>query len=152
MKKFAQSIIILIAAVAVFFTGTGVTIVNYCCSGCTVEQTLVMTKAHTCCSQKAGEATETPSCCSTHTQLQTGDAYAFSDGSHCKASRLSADIDGSVFRPHVSNPFIWISDIQPVAQVTTVSLTESIDNLTQLEPPPNILPREYLSLIRVLII
>lgn len=155
MKKLAYRIILLIAAVTVFFTGAGVTFVNYCCSGCTVEQTLVMTKVHSCCSQKT-VAEKKPSCCSSHTQVtdQTDSGECSLSGKgHCKASRLSADIDMSVFRPHVSSPFVWISDALPVLPVNMLSgQVETTDIYTRFESPPDIPPREYLTLIRVLII
>ncbi|MDR1091156.1 MAG: hypothetical protein LBL79_08790 [Prevotella sp.] len=160
MKKLVNRIILLIAAVAVFFTGAGVTCMIYCCSGCETEQMLVVTKAHSCCLQK-DVAGETHSCCASHTHHTQpsgrntdadGCATRFDEG-HCRISRLSADIDLPVFRPQVSSPFVWISDVYPV--LLSGVLSGQINDAgiySQFESPPNIPPREYLSLIRVLII
>lgn len=159
MKKLINRIILIIAAVAVFFTGAGVTYIIACCSGCETEQMLVVTKAHTCCSKK--DATEeTRSCCASHSDhtqpsghSNTADCATHFDEGHCQASRLSADIDLSVFRPQVSSPFVWISDAYPVLLTSVLSdQVNDMDTYAQFESPPNIPPREYLSLIRVLII
>ncbi len=159
MKQLVTRIILVIAAVAVFFTGAGVTFIMYCCSGCQAEQTLVVTKAHTCCSQKM-IAEESHSCCASHSHHTPASSQADADGctthideGYCQTSRLSADIDLSVFRPQVSNPFVWISDSYPVLLSSVLSdQINDTDTYAQFESPPNIPPREYLSLIRVLII
>lgn len=159
MKQLVTRIILVFAAVAVFFTGAGVTFIIYCCSGCETEQMLMVTKAHTCCSTQM-VAEESHSCCDSHTHSTQASDPADRDGcathfdaGHCQASRLSADIDLSVFRPQVSNPFVWISDAYPVLLSSVLSdQVSDTDTYAQFESPPNIPPREYLSLIRVLII
>lgn len=159
MKQLVTKIILVIAAVAVFFTGAGVTFIIYCCSGCDTEQTLVVTKAHTCCSKQM-VSEEGHSCCASHThytpesnQSEAKGCSTHFDAGHCQTSRLSADIDLSVFRPQVSNPFVWISDAYPVL-LSSISPdpTNDDDAYVRFESPPNIPPREYLSLMRVLII
>ncbi|GAB6010254.1 hypothetical protein [Dysgonomonas reticulitermitis] len=160
MKQLVTRIILVIAAVAVFFTGAGVTYIMYCCSGCETEQTLVVTKAHTCCLQKE-VAEETHSCCASHTYHTQPSGHSVDadgctthfDEGYCQMSRLSTDIDLSVFRPHVSSPFVWISDVYPALLSGVLSdQINDTDTYAQFESPPNIPPREYLSLIRVLII
>ncbi|MFT4221362.1 hypothetical protein [Dysgonomonas sp.] len=159
MKQLVTRIILVIAAVAVFFTGAGVTFIIYCCSGCETEQMLVVTKPHTCCSQKT-VAEGSHSCCASHThhtqpstQADTDGCATHFDAGHCQASRLSSDIDLSVFRPQVSSPFVWISDAYPVSLSNVLSeQLNDTDTYAQFESPPNIPPRDYLSLIRVLII
>lgn len=156
MKKFTQSIVMLIAAIAVFFTGAGVTIINYCCSNCEAEQTLIMASAHDCCSQKE-IAVEHASCCSAHTSTteeNTGsNTCNISNSEHCKVTRLSSDIEVTSARQHLYVPYIWISDLSPSLSTTIVSnKIEDANKLTEFESPPEIPPREYLSLISVLII
>lgn len=148
MKKFALRTVLLVTSVIVFLTGTGVTIVNYCCSGCTVEQTLVITKAHSCCSKV--EETKQYSCCDLSRNHNEGKC-SIESGSHCKASRLSTDLDASAYRPHITSPFVWISDT-PVTHLIALDQFENTDIYIQFESPPKIPPRDYLSLIRVLII
>ncbi|MDU1889821.1 MAG: hypothetical protein E6767_03960 [Dysgonomonas sp.] len=148
MKRLAQNIILIIAAVTVFFTGTGVTIMNFCCSNC-AEQTFFMTQAHTCCL----EAAENKSCCSSHQEATDYSDHCYKNDSHCKASRLSVDIDSSTSRPHVITPFVWVADAAWILPINILpSRVDSAVDTIQFESPPKILPREYLSLIRVLII
>ncbi len=156
MKKFGQTIIILIIAVTVFLTGAGVTVIDYCCSSCG-GQTLFMTEQHICCIEDQNtEAAQMASCCSMEKVSSKGDASENSSStkdSHCTASRVSVDIDASSFRPHVVIPFIWVSDVPYVALVNTLfQRADSIDDFIDFRSPPDIPPREYLSLIRVLII
>lgn len=147
MKKFALRTVLLITSVIVFLTGTGVTIVNYCCSGCTVEQTLVVTKAHSCCSSTDDKQY---SCCN-HSETQERDGCSVENGNHCKASRISTDIDASAYRPHIASPFVWISDT-PITHLVALDQFENSDIYIKFESPPKIPPRDYLSLIRVLVI
>jgi hypothetical protein len=148
MKKFGQTLILLIAAATVFFTGAGVTIMNYCCTTCS-GQTLFMTEQHVCCAQ-ARQVEDVSGCCSVKA---TAHHNTFKSDTHCTASRLSIDIDASSFRPQVATPFIWISD---ASLAVTLSIfpekVEYTDEYAQFESPPGIPPRDYLSLIRVLII
>lgn len=155
MKKFVQRFILLIAAATIFFTGAGVTIINYCCTDCS-GQTLIMTEKHTCCAEGQHEVEPVKSCCSDPEENTNNDSCTnstFSQDMHCTASRLSIDIDASSFRPHLSAPFVWISET-----LSYISLSISSDNTIytddyiSFKSPPDIPPREYLSLIRILII
>lgn len=151
MKKYAQNLILLIAAVTVFFTGAGVTIVNYCCTSCS-GQTLFMAEQHICYAEQQ-ETENINSCCAEKSSHDTCDEYAYTKDTHCTASRLSMDIDASSFRPQVAIPFVWISDVSVTMPLAILSeKTANSDDYTLFKSPPNILPREYLSLIRVLII
>lgn len=155
MKKITQHIVLLIAAIAVFFTGTGVTIINYCCSHCEAEQTLIMASVPDCCSQKKVVIEQT--CCSDHNSSNNhksdSDGCNVSNKEHCKATRLSSDIDIATARQHLQIPYVWISDLYSSLPTSIVlSKIEVADKLAELESPPDIPPREYLSLIRVLII
>lgn len=156
MKRFAQNFILIIAAVTVFFTGAGVTIINYCCNSCS-EQTLFMTEQHTCCSLEHQKTEQESDCCSMHKDVSHDESCesdtSFTQDVSCTTSRLSIDIDASSFRPIVTVPFVWISGVSP-----TIPLSILTDNSVYIEgdsifeSPPDIPPREYLSLIRVLII
>jgi len=152
MKKFGQTLILLIAAATVFFTGAGVTIMNYCCTTCS-GQTLFMTEQHICCAQ-ASQTEEVSGCCSVKDTAHHDTCEAsFKSEAHCSASRLSIDIDASSFRPQVAIPFVWVSAAS--LAVTSNVLPEKVeytDEYAQFESPPEIPPRDYLSLIRVLII
>lgn len=155
MKKFAKTSVLLIIAVTIFFTGIGVTVINFCCPSCS-EQTLVMAKQHTCCTQKGIDSSfDKKCCCSVNAVVQKESCgeKSYTNGMHCSSSRLSIDIDASSFRPHVSNPFVWISDAQlySIGATQTVGIYYAEENW-HFKVPPNILPREYLSLIRILII
>ncbi|MDR2949427.1 MAG: hypothetical protein LBV71_09480 [Prevotella sp.] len=152
IKKFAQTLILLIAAVTVFLTGAGVTIVNYCCTSCS-GQTLFMTEQHICCAQGQHE-TESESCCSSkEASHDTCEGESYTKDTHCTASRLSIDIDAASFRPHVAIPFVWISDASQALPTTILpEIVEYNDGYTLFKSPPEAHPREYLSLIRVLII
>ncbi|WP_108822969.1 hypothetical protein [Dysgonomonas sp. Marseille-P4361] len=151
-----QRVILIIIAATVFLTGMGVTVINFCCSSCG-EQTLIMTQKHTCCSQERGQtdADIHKSCCAEKVSIEkkTSANTFFDDAEHCSSSRLSIDIDASSFRPQVASPFVWLSATLPNTLGTTVSLTlGDTKEYTQLKTPTKIPPREYLSLIRVLII
>lgn len=152
--KSVQRIILLIVAVTVFFTGAGVTIINYCCTSCS-GQTLFMTEKHQCCS--ASEHSHNGgSCCALPSEEINANAcegMAYANDTHCTTSRLSIDIDASSFRPQISIPFVWVSDaIVPVLDVFVVDSGRAGDLLACFSPPPDITPREYLSFIQVLII
>ncbi|MBK5720712.1 hypothetical protein JGH11_07490 [Dysgonomonas sp. Marseille-P4677] len=156
MKKFGQSIIIIIVAATVFLTGAGVTVIDYCCSSCG-GQTLFLTQQHICCIEDThGNDSEVMSCCSMEkvSKEDTYDNVSYTKDPHCSASRVTVDIDASSFRPHVIIPFVWISDASYHVALTNTLLqrTDSANGFINSKSPPEILPREYLSLIRVLII
>ena len=153
--KSVQRIILLIVAVTVFFTGAGVTIINYCCTSCS-GQTLFMAEKHQCCSasdhsHQDGSCRTLPSAAKTEANACESSTYA--NDTHCTASRLSIDIDASSFRPQISIPFVWVSDaIVPILDVFVADSRHAGELLACFSPPPDITPREYLSFIQVLII
>lgn len=159
MKQFVTRVILVIAAAAVFLTGAGVTYMIYCCSGCKTESALTVTEVQACCSQKAVVGAS-HSCCTSHcdntstsNQTDVDECAIHVDEVYCQISHLSADIDLSVFRTQMSNPFIWVSNTYPVLLFRVLSdQANDIGTYALSESPPNIPPREYLSLIRVLVI
>lgn len=150
MKRFAQRITLLIAACTIFLTGMGVTVINCQCISCD-KQTFFMSAQQTCCSPNKTETDETKSCCSSHKTCHSTEKYL--NDAHCSISRLSIDIDPSSFRPHLSIPYMWVSDalFLPVLNILPDEI-ESSNDYIHLKTPPDISPREYLSIIRVLII
>jgi len=111
-----------------------------------------MSSQQYCFSPKAQED-GVKSCCSTANSCHATDQTSYSKNKHCSISRLSIDIDPSSFRPHVSIPFVWISDIPSVPQLNMIPYrAEDAGENAHLKIPPDIPPREYLSLISVLII
>ncbi len=151
MKEFAKRILLLFAAVCLFLTGMGVTVVNCHCISCD-KQSIFMSAQQVCCSPKA-ESKKEKSCCSSGNTCHTSQKLNYSASGYCSISRLSIDIDPSSFRPHLSIPFVWISDAlaltECVVQHEEVSIT---DEYIYLKSPPDIPPRDYLSLIAVLLI
>lgn len=154
--KHIQRVILLIIATTVFLTGMGVTVIDFCCPSCS-EQTLFMTKQHACCSEKTEQTTEdhTQTCCSnTKTaDLSTCQETSYSNTDHCSPSRIMTDKDASSFRPQVSSPFVWLTETlaHTLSSALPVAVNSTID-YTQLKIPSIIPPREYLALIRILII
>ena len=155
MKQRIQNIFVLFMAVTVFFVGAGVTIVDLCCSNC-IENLILMNKAdgnchdlvavadmksHSCCQDDAGQDSNMLPCTNKH------------EGKCCDAERISVDLDNRTFKPGIINTALaWAvvhcqcccychtSDIEQ-----TAGYAEYSDNV----PIP---PREYLSMLRVLII
>ena len=102
-----------------------------------------------------GHSGKSMSCCSANKEVHKEycGAKSETDNGHCSASRLTIDIDGSTFRPHVVVPMMWISDTSLSQQITILSdIVEIADEYTLFKNPPDIPPREYLSMLRVLII
>ncbi|WP_163269865.1 hypothetical protein [Dysgonomonas sp. 511] len=148
MEKLIKKSIILVIAAAVFFTGAGITIMHYCCSSMSYRAVTVI-QQHTCCAHTGNNAAN--SCCDESQKACAHD----SDGAHkhCTSTRLSIDIDAASFRPHIALPFVWVLDVLPVfTQLLNCDLDSHIQHQQKENAPPNIPPREYLSIIRVLII
>ncbi len=148
MKKLVQMVISIVVAISVSFTGMGVTVIN--CNDCTSceKQYIFLVSQDVCFSS------ERQSCCSAKDEVHAGCCEkAFdTDKAHCSASRLGIDIDGVTFRPCLTTPFVWGSDTPFSFASDTFIVKESTLEKCLFKSPPNILPREYLSFIRVLII
>ncbi|MFT3993768.1 MAG: hypothetical protein QM660_05640 [Dysgonomonas sp.] len=157
MKSRIYHIAILITAIAVFFTGTGVTVMNYCCSGCVSEFLSFNTQSCTCSAQHESETHMGGTCCSVsmeHEDMQHSDCNEniVATSNHCSSSRLSIDLDASMFRPHVATPFVWLSTLGDNTSYLLPRIIEYADAEDYVDDPPTMQPRSYLSLIRVLII
>lgn len=153
MKETAKKIIILFVAATVFFTGMGVTIMEYCCSWCS-EHSDFLSKSHSCCSIHGKENISFFDQCSNSSEDPSFIHLPSSvdNDPHCKASRLSIDIDAFIFKPILSSIFVWVNE-NTILKHNTPSF--SVDNRQEwgrLGPPILYSPRAYLSFIRILII
>lgn len=149
MKQFVRSFFLLAIAVAVFFTGAGVTIMNYCCNMCS-EQTIFAMEHR--CGAEEHHGDKADDCCSSHEAACADHNDSNDKADHCSASRLSIDLDASMSRPHVATPFVWLSDASLFSVQLLPSDTVEAEYKEHIEMPPTVPPRSYLSLIRVLII
>lgn len=151
MKQKANHIVILFMAVAIFFVGAGVTIVELCCSGC-ADNLISMTESATDCI-KQGKAEIQDDCCMA--EVQNADAAC--DTHHaekedcCKRERVSIDLDNTIYKHSLSSSFVWAfvslfhSNSLPISTGERYVDPNVTDQVT-------IPPRDYLSLIRILII
>lgn len=150
MKKIVQSVTLCMLALTIFLTGMGVTIVDYCCSSCG-GQTLIMVENHKCCDNNKNHSEK--SCCSAkHENHKIADnVLTIKKISHCEVSRLSIDTDATSFRPHIGTELIWINDIDiPFLLFDTYNI--NIPVYVDYESPPDIPPKDYLTLHSTLII
>lgn len=156
MKQQLRRIMLFIAAISVFSTGMGVNLVQYCCSNCQLEADIF--QQHSCVDVTDVDLTleEETSCCGKHHVEQLAldckqDEIA-EKCSKCSVTRLSIDLDSSISKPNVSVQTVLLTDL-PI--LTTSLLLDKKEYLLQFltnPDPPKISPREYLSLIRILII
>lgn len=157
MKKAVQITLLLLISVTTFITGTGVTIVSFCCTSCS-SQTLFIAQGCSCCTpgQDSSECGEQSHCSQKqHTEIaeELSENPTISTDLHCRASRLSMDIDASSFKPQVACPIVWISDASFIYTKNELpDQSDLFDQYTHFTPPQDIPPREYLSLISILII
>lgn len=137
-------------SVVVFTTGMGTTIAHFCCDSCLddffISQTISCKKENT-----VGHS----SCC-TQTHQPVTDLCNFhgnTDNSCCKIERHSIDLDSFHFKPIVLVPYTWIADALP--QIANPSLSDDFNDIVvdhNNDPPPITKPRNYLSIIQILII
>lgn len=144
-KKFSNLLIALLASL-IFLVGAGVTVIDLCCTSCI--NTLVSINKDKGMCEDMRMSLDSDSCCgkeSHHSQEKQGDC--------CTIERISVDLDHSIFKPIISSPFVWCADLM---SNLTQTIEPNVDNLgfenDRYRPPIPIPPREYLSLIRILII
>lgn len=156
MKQQLRRIILFIAAISVFTTGMGVNLVQYCCSNCKSEANIF--QQHFCADVADVELAleEETSCCGKgHVGQEASDCdldKIAEKCSKCSVTRLSIDLDSSISKPNVFVQTVLLTDL-PI--LTTSLLLDKKEYLLQFltnPDPPKISPREYLSLIRILII
>ena len=155
MKKFGHMIIVMILASVVFYTGTGVTIMNYCCSNCEDSHDIFAGHDHKHHQMPVENEQNTNSSSCPHCLKIESDfcdlSYNESD-MNCTASRISLDIDSYQYRAQLSVPFVWLQDISEISLQLTQDMSKSVNLFSDKESPPGIIPRTYLSRISVLII
>lgn len=156
MKRKVNNIFIVLIASLVFFVGAGVTIVNLCCGNCISK--ILSPKEHVshcpsmadltshekmknCCSKDAAKTTTDKSCEDKHADEECG-----------TSERVSVDLSDTTFKPSIA-PLVWCvitlhTDL--LNYITEPHLNIGVDN--DRRAPIPIPPRDYLSLIRVLII
>jgi len=153
MKKSGHTIIILILASVIFYTGTGVTIMNYCCSNCKNSHSIFAGHNQEC--NQVPETNDENTNVSLCPHCKEVPTYSFSyneDGMACTASRISVDMDSYQHRAQLSIPFVWLEDLSEISLELKREISRSSDSVTNPESPPGIIPRAYLSKISVLII
>lgn len=155
-RKTINNLLLLVLSGIVFLTGAGITIVDYCCSECRMK--MFSMNSIECCSMDNHITQKLEStCCKLNKDLTETSCKKyiedFSSEQCCSTSRISVDIDSSIFRPQINIPFIWISDYIYKNQFPLKcegNYTRIFESNTDiLKPPP---PRHYLSFIQVLII
>lgn len=155
MKVKYHNILVLFLATIVFFVGAGVTVVDLCCSGC-IDKVMSMQLHASDCSM-AEMKTESPSCCSEENHsIDHSEAISPQTSSHadkcCEAKRISMDLDRSVYQPKLLHLMVWTMVPHFISNVLLVSDNNEPLIVGEARDPIPIPPRNYLSLIRVLII
>lgn len=156
MKQRIRNIFILSIACLVFFVGAGVTIINLCCINCIP---MVFSpkehNAHCLLVSDLKTSEDTHSCCNENSMPKEDKACTDQHDEHeCGTTeRISVDINNTVFKPTIANPLVWsVMTLHTDLLSCLVSNTLNYDIGNEGRTPIPIPPREYLSLIRILII
>ncbi len=145
MKVRYRNILVSFLAAILFFVGAGVTVVDLCCSAC-VEDVKPMSPHPEGCSMK--EIKTVPSTCCT----QNTDCVKEHTGRCCVAKRISIDLDYSSSQPSLLQSIVWTIVPCFISCIHTSSHNNELLVVDETRDPIPIPPRNYLSLIRVLII
>lgn len=124
-----RNILVLSLATIMFFVGVGVTVVDLCCSGCSQEENISM-----------NHPDGTPLCMNAHLSKC------------CEIKRISIDLDHSVYHPNLLYSMAWTMIPAFVFDHLLISDNKGLLVREEAQDPVPIPPRNYLSLIRVLII
>jgi DNA-directed RNA polymerase subunit RPC12/RpoP len=154
MKKLGNTIILLVMAAVVFYTGTGVTIMQYCCVNCETSYS-ILGQRHNCHPvSDISENTPEYTCpnCSSHVEEHVNDFSFDAKKGGCSSLRVSIDLDSHQNRPHISIPFVWLIDFEDIYVPVNKVENDILDLFVESNPPPFAIPRSYLSMIQVLII
>lgn len=151
MKQATTKISLVILAFIISLTGMGVTIANFCCDDCSSH---FWTKIHPVLHDNSEKSTE-HSCCSDKKEAHTHDCTQQHDDNKkcCSLERQSTTLDSYHTKPAVTIPFTWVENIPFILTTDLTNRYESESVFGDIDEPPKITsPREYLSLIRILII
>lgn len=151
MKRKYRNILVLFLAAIVFFVGAGVTVVDLCCSKC-VGQVMSM-NIHMDDCMKAEMKTESPSCCSQENHSEDASLCVSGHTNKCcEAKRVSIDINHTVSQTSLLHLMVWTLVRSFICNSLLVSDNNESLLVAESRDPIPIPPRNYLSLIRVLII
>lgn len=155
MKQILQNILVVCLAVLVFFTGAGVTVVNLCCPDC-FNNLISINNVNRECRHAPVTYEEQHSCCSSaEHSVEQENIFCFekSDNGCCEIERISIDIENRVYKPVQDNiSSLYSAFLLFASYIQTTVVTESISEYNCYKDVIPILPRDYLSLIGVLII
>ncbi|MEN9919608.1 MAG: hypothetical protein RL662_2044 [Bacteroidota bacterium] len=157
MKKQICNLFVLLLASLIFLVGAGVTIFDLCCSNC-VSNVFSMNAYEVDCNIVDNAGAKNKSCCSDPTKLAQDHVTELShctnehEGNCCEVKRISVDIDSRMQQFDLSNSttldflYCYCCSLS-YAAASAYNSSLSIDK--KITPIP---PRDYLSLIQVLII
>lgn len=157
MKQKIRNILILTMAVTVFFVGAGVTVVDLCCSNC-VENLIALEKKSNCHELPPADAGfGLHSCCNDDASSQNDGMLPCTnqhEGNCCDAERISIDIDSRTFKPDLAkSSLVWsVLHCQCCCFCHTTNIAQTAVSAIYADGDIPIPPREYLSLLRILII
>ncbi|MDU1905141.1 MAG: hypothetical protein E6772_10185 [Dysgonomonas sp.] len=152
MKTKYRNILVLFLAVIVFFVGAGVTIVDLCCTNC-VENVLAMNTHNSACGVLDTEIDKHSCCSNPDTSNDVSPCTSQHEGECCGVERIDVDIDHRVFKPDLGD--FAVSDFIHCFCCCFCHTHDIAENIVSLSPYSEAIPippREYLSLLRVLII
>lgn len=154
MKQPIQKILTLCFAALIFFVGAGFTVVDFCCSGCIEEQFFTQSHAGSCCQSADNQTKNDSHHCATDGVKHTEHSKCTNphEGECCVSERVSFDLDNRISKIDLNNSFVsTFVHCYCCCFCHTEDITESFPGYNYLDTEP-IPPRDYLSLIRVLII
>lgn len=151
MEMKYRNILVLFLAAIVFFVGAGVTVVDLCCSRC-IEQVMSL-NVHKGDCMKTEMKAEAPSCCShyNHSEDATLGVSEHTDKC-CEAKRVSIDINYTVKQANLLHSMVWTLVPSFISNFLLIADNNEPLLIAEARDPIPIPPRNYLSLIRVLII
>lgn len=153
MKQKINHILLLFLATAIFFVGAGVTIVDLCCSACP-DNLISLAEPKDACIQHLVEVQNVEDCCAGQSHKMSGDCNTqdHRKGEQCcKKERVSIDLDNTIHKHKLSTSLVWTVVSLFYNNSLLLSTGESYicpDVVDEVSIPP----RDYLSLIRILII
>ena len=151
MKQKVNNILITFLATIVFFVGTGVNVFNLCCANCADN---LVSHVNGLCNEADFSSMQTMTCCNeqeTSTDADNCASHHQKNDQHCSVERVSKDIQNTQVNTPIIAPFVWslLLSGTTVADLADANLNTFEQSYKTPIPIP---PREYLSLIRILII
>lgn len=152
MKQKYSKIFVLLLAIVVFFVGAGITVVDLCCANC-LENVLAMKNRNSACDITDASLTGHSCCSNTDPANDVSPCTNHHDGKCCEAERITVDIDHRQTKLQLADSMVWsFVHCYCCCFCHTSDISENIYLSEHRDVSPPIPPREYLSLIRILII